>query len=217
MLTLYYHPLASYCWKALIALYEHGAAFEKRLIDLGDAAHRAELSAVWPLCKFPVLRDGERVVVESSIIIEYLDHYHPGAGTVLPRGCDAALEARRWDRLADNYVQAPMQEIVFDRLRGGTGEVSGAHTMLTTAYGLVEQQLASSPWLAGGDFSIADCAAAPALFYAATVQPFAERYPRLSAYFDRLVERPSVRRTLEEARPYFESYPFEGSIAARFR
>lgn len=217
MITLYYHPLASYCWKALIALYENGTPFEKRVIDLGDGAHRAELSALWPLCKFPLLRDEDRVVAESSIIVEYLDRHHPGARALLPQDADAVLEVRLWDRLFDNYVHTPMQEIVLDRLRGAQGDVSGAHATLATAYEMVEKQLASSPWIVGDEFSLADCAAVPALFYAVTLQPFPEPCARLRAYFDRLVERPSVRRTLDEARPYFELYPFQSAIAPRFR
>ncbi len=217
MPTLYYHPLASYCWKVLIALYELGTPFEKRLIDLGDAAHRAELSALWPLCRFPVLRDGDRVVGESSIIIEYLDRHHPGPRSLLPQDADAALEVRLWDRLFDNYVQTPMQEIVRDHLRGTKGDPSRAHATLATVYELADQQLASSTWIAGDELSLADCSAAPALFYAVTLLPFPAHFTRLGAYFERLVERPSVRRTIDEARPTFKNYPFAEGIAARFR
>ena len=217
MLTLYYHPLASYCWKVLIALYENGTPFEKRVVDLGDAAQRAELSALWPLCKFPVLRDEDRVVAESSIIVEYLDRHHPGPRLLLPHDVDAVLDIRLWDRLFDNYVQTPMQEIVLDRLRGAHGDMSRAHATLATAYELADKQLASSQWIVGDEFSVADCAAVPALFYAVTLQPFPAHCTRLSAYFDRLVERPSVRRTLEEAKPYFKDYPFASAIAPRFR
>lgn len=217
MLTLYYHPLASYCWKVLVALYENGTPFEKRLIDLGDAAQRAELSALWPLCRFPVLRDEERVVAESSIIVEYLERHHPGPRALLPDDLDVVLDVRLWDRLFDNYVQTPMQEIVLDRLRGAQGDLSGAHATLARAYDAIEQQLASSPWIVGDDFSLADCAAVPALFYAVTLQPFPAHCTRLRAYFDRLVERPSVRRTLDEAKPYFKDYPFASAIAPRFR
>ena len=217
MLTLYYHPLASYCWKVLIALYEHGVAFERRIIDLDDAADSAELSALWPLGRFPVLRDGERVLAESSILVEYLDHHYAGGGALIPPAFEAALTARLWDRLIDNYVQNPMQGIVLGRLHGG--EVPRAHATLATAYQLIEAQLATSPssWIAGDVFSLADCAAAPALFYAVTVQPFPADCARLAAYFERLVERPSVRRAREEARPYFKDYPFASEIAARFR
>jgi glutathione S-transferase len=213
MLTLYYHPLASYCWKVLIALYEHGTPFEPRIIDLGDAVQRAELSALWPVCKFPVVRDGTRVVTESSIIIEYLDR----PARLFPKDAEAALDVRLWDRIFDNYVHSPMQEIVVDHFRGGHGDLSRAHATLTTAYDMIERQLASSPWIVGNDFSAADCAAAPALFYAVTLQPFPTHCLRLTSYLERLVERPSVRRTIEEAKPHFKDYPFESAIAARFR
>jgi glutathione S-transferase len=217
MLTLYYHPLASYCWKVLVALYEHGTPFEKRVVDLGDEVQRAELSALWPLCKFPVLRDRDRVVAESSIIVEYLERHHPGPRPLLPRDLDASLDARLWDRVFDNYVQTPMQEIVLDRLRGANADTSRAHATLTTAYEIAEKQLVGSPWMVGDAFSLADCAAVPALFYALTLQPFPEHCPLLSAYFDRLMARPSVQRTLDEARPYFKDYPFQSDIPIRFR
>lgn len=217
MLTLYYHPLASYCWKALIALYEYGAAFEKRLIDLADEAHRAELAALWPPCKFPVLRDGARVDAESSIIVERLDHLHPEGRPLFPADRDAALRVRLWDRLFDTQVQAPVQEIVLDRLRGGGGDLGRAHAALATTYRMAEAELASSTWMVGEEFTAADCAAAPALFYAATLLAIPGDCDRLRAYFERLVERPSVRRTLDEAKPYFRHYPFEREIPARFR
>lgn len=217
MLTLYCHPLASYCWKALIALYENGTPFVKQVVDLGDPSQRAELSALWPLCRFPVLRDKDRVVAESSIIVEYVDRQYPGQQSLFPRDAGAVLEVRLWDRLFDNYLQSPMQEVVFDSLRRANGDVSGAHATLATAYELIDRQLVTSPWIVGDAFSAADCAAAPALFYAVTLQPFPVHYTRLRAYFDRLVERPSVRRTLEEAKPFFKDYPFAKAIAARFR
>lgn len=215
MITLYYHPLASYCWKVLIALYELGAPFEKRLIDLGDPAHRAELAALWPPCKFPVLRVEGRAIAESSIIVEYLDRRCAGARSLFGEG-EAALEARLWDRIFDHYVQTPMQEIVLDRIRGGGGDVSGAHRTLTMAYEMADQRLAASSWIAGDEFGAADCAAAPALFYASTLQPFPSHCARLGAYFERLMDRPSVRRTIEEASPYFKDYPFASAIPRRF-
>ena len=216
-IRLYYHPLASYCWKVLIALHENGTRFERRIIDLGDAAHRAELSALWPLCKFPVLRADDRVVAESSVIVEYLDRHHTGRRSLFPEDADTALEVRLWDRVFDHYVQTPMQEIVLDQLRGVHGDLSGAYRTLTTAYEMADEQLASSPWIVGDEFSAADCAAAPALFYAVTLQPFPSHCTRLSAYFERLVERPSVRRTLEDAKPYFQDYPFVSAVPSRFR
>lgn len=216
-LTLHYHPLASYCWKVLVALYEHGTPFTPQIVDLGDAAQRDALVALWPLGKFPVVVDGARVVAESSIIVEYLDRHHPGPHPLLPADPDAALEARRWDRVMDSYVQAPMQEIVLDRLRGGRGDVSAAYATLATVYALVERQLGTSGWLVGDAFGFADCAAAPALFYATTLLPLPEACPRLRAYFERLVARPSVARTIDEARPSFASYPFASAIEPRFR
>lgn len=218
MTTLYYHPLASYCWKVLIALYELGTPFEKRLIDLGDPTQRAELSALWPLCKFPVLRVDGRVIVESSIIVEYVAlHHGETLGALFPPDAAGALDVRLWDRIVDNYVHAPMQELVLSRLQGSVADTSRARGTLVTAYELLEQQLSSGDWIVGNAFSAADCAAAPALFYALTIEPLPDRCSRLRDYFERLVERRSVKRTLDEARPYFASYPFERDIPARFR
>jgi glutathione S-transferase len=171
-LTLYYHPLASYCHKVMVALYEHGLDFEKRLINLGDEADRAELRAMWPLTKFPVLRDSRRGrdVAESSIIIEYLDHYDTGGRRLIPQDADAALEARLWDRFFDNHVQGPMQDIVSDRLSGVNSAMARERAALHTAYQMIEQRMAARQWMAGEAFSTADCAAAPALFYAATLE-----------------------------------------------
>jgi len=216
-LTLYYHPLASFCHKVLIALYEHDIAFDKRLIDLGDERDRHELQAVWPVGKFPVIRDGERVVPESSTIIEYLDHVHARAARLVPGDWEAALTVRSWDRHFDNYVQVPVQHIVLDRLRGAGADMANERALLVTSYAMIEQQLTGRTWIAGDDFSMADCAAAPALFYAATLVPFADGQVNLRAYFERLMARASVRRVLDEAKPYFAMYPFAEAIPARFR
>jgi glutathione S-transferase len=218
-LTLYYHPLASYCHKALIALYENSTAFEKRLIDLGDAQQRAELQALWPLGKFPVLHDPVRNhdVAEASIIIEYLDRFHPGERPLIPRDSDEALEVRLWDRIFDNYVQGPMQEIVSDRIRNASGDMSSARATLATVYDMTERQLAARSWIVGENFSMADCAAAPALFYASTLRPFPSAHVRLRNYFDRLMDRPSIQRVIDEAKPYFSFYPFASDIPDRFR
>ncbi|MFJ2709733.1 glutathione S-transferase family protein [Pseudomonas sp. NPDC087346] len=218
-LTLYYHPLSSYCHKVLIALYEHGTAFEKRLIDLSSDADRAELQALWPLVKFPLIRDHarQRNVPESSVIIEYLDHFHAGKHPLIPSDRDAALEVRLWDRFFDNHVQTPMQQIVSDRLHGKNGDVSSYRNALLTAYSILDRQLASRTWAAGERFSMADCSAAPALFYASTLVPFTDEHRHLSAYFERLVQRPSFQRVLEEAKPCFEFYPFAEAIPERFR
>lgn len=216
-LTLYYHPLASYCHKVLIALYEHDIAFEARIIDLGADQDRAELGALWPFCKFPVLRDHEhqRTLPESSIIIEYLDRF-AALQPMIPIGFDEALQVRLWDRIFDNYVHTPMQDIVLDTIRGAKGDMAGPRATIQTAYRLIDQQVASLPWAAGQSFSMADCAAAPALFYAHTLEAFPEQHVHLRAYFDKLMDRPSVQRVLAEARPYFSMYPFHSAIPARF-
>jgi glutathione S-transferase len=218
-LTLYYHPLSSYCHKVLVALYEHGVAFEPRLINLGDATDRARLQALWPLVKFPVLSDGERGnnVAESSVIIEYLDHYYPAAHRLVPEDFDAALAVRLWDRVFDNHVHAPMQQIVLDRILGNGADMSQQRAALLAAYALIDTQVATTTWAAGDAFSMADCAAAPALFYASTLQPFGPQCTHLVGYFERLMARPSVQRVLQEARPYFTMYPFAESIPERFR
>jgi glutathione S-transferase len=218
-LTLYYHPLASYCHKVLIALYENGVAFEPRIVDLADEADRAELRALWPIGKFPVIRDhaAKRDMPESSIIIEYLDRRFAGSRPLIPIDWEEALEVRLWDRFFDNYVQGPMQQIVGDRLRGADGNMTQERSTLDLAYGMVDRHMASRTWIAAPGFSMADCAAAPALFYAGTVQPFPENLGHLRSYFERLAARPSFRRVIEEAKPYFSFYPFADAIPARFR
>jgi glutathione S-transferase len=221
-LTLYFHPLASFCHKVLIALYENGTPFEGRIVDKLDEDSAAEFMVVWPVGKFPVLRDEARgrMIPETSIIIEYLDRHHRGPVPLLPDDPELALQARLWDRFFDLYVQVPMQKLVTD-LRRPDGQkdpqgVAEAKAALATAYDVIERQLETGPWAIGEAFSIADCAAAPGLFYAGTLVPFAASHPRTAAYFERLVARPSVVRTLREARPYFHFYPAHDAIPARF-
>lgn len=218
-LTLYYHPLSSYCHKVLIALYEHAIDFEKRLIDLSSDVDRAELKAVWPLGKFPVIRDHirQRDVAESSVIIEYLDRLYGGQQRLIPGDWDSALQVRFWDRFFDLHVQGPMQQIVADRLYASHGDLTPQRASLVTAYGMLERQLAGDNWAASADFSLADCAAAPALFYASTLVPFPDDHQHLSAYFERLTQRPSIQRVIDEARPWFDFYPFARDIPQRFR
>ena len=221
-LTLYYHPLASFCHKVLIALYENGCDFSAEIVDLADPDSSAEMLSFWPVGKFPVLRDArrQRTVPETSIIIEYLAQHHAGPVSLLPADVDAALEVRLWDRFFDLYVQVPMQKIVIDRLRPADQHdpfgVEEARANLRKAYALAERQLQGRTWAAGDAFSLADCAAAPALFYAGIVEPFAQEFPGLAAYFERLLLRPSVARTLREARPYFSMFPLRDAIPARF-
>jgi glutathione S-transferase len=211
---LYYHPLASFCWKPLIALYENGTPFEPVLVDLADARSAAAFSAVWPMLRFPVLRDDARgvTVAESTIVIEYLDAHFPGPVRFVPAEPDLAWQARMWDRVFDSYLQEPMQKIVTDVLRPAGGAdptgVAQARAQLRQAYDLIEAHMAGRRW-AAGDFGLADCAAAPALFYANTVEPFVASHPRLRAYLDRLQRRPSFAHVLKEAEPYFPMFPLD--------
>lgn len=218
-LTLYYHPLSSFCHKVLIALYENAVEFEKRIIDLANDADRAKLQALWPLVKFPVIRDHarQRNVAETTIIIEYLDRFYAGEHPLVPNDWDTALEVRLWDRICDHYLQTPLQQIVLDRMLDAHGDLTREHSTLRTTYGMLDRQMTSRIWLASADFSLADCAAAPALFYASTLEPFPDDYGHLKAYFERLTSRPSVQRVIDEARPWFSFYPFEEAIPARFR
>ncbi len=221
-LSLHSHPLASFCHKVLIALYENATPFEAVLVDLGSEASRAAFVNLWPLGKMPVLRDEarDRTVPETTIIIEYLDRYYPGEITFIPSDFDQALAVRLWDRFFDLHVQEPMQQIVGERLRGGgdPARVAQAEAALQKAYDMIEKQLGDHehPWIAAGGFTMADCAAAPALFYAETLVPFPER-PRLQGYYNRLVTRPSFARVLDEARPYFKFYPYRERLPARFQ
>jgi glutathione S-transferase len=218
-LTLYYHPLSSFCHKVLVALYENGTAFDRRIVNLADDKDRAELLAVSAFGKFPAIRDHvrKRDLAESSVVIEYLDHFFAGERPLIPREWEDAFQVRLWDRLFDNYLQVPMQQIVGDRMRGTKGDVTRERAMLDTAYGMIDRQMAAGPWIAGRNFSMADCAAAPALFYAGTAHPFPPGLLHLRAYFDRLMDRPSVQRVMEEAKPYFALYPLADAIPQRFR
>jgi glutathione S-transferase len=214
-LKLYFHPLASFCHKALIALYENDVAFEPVIVDLTDAASSAAFRAVWPMAKMPVLRDDarDRTVAESTIVVEYLDACYPGPTRFLPADPDRAWQTRMWDRFFDHYVQEPMQKIVTDRLRP-TGRndpygVAQAQTQLREAYALIESRMGANTWMMGDAFTLADCAAAPALFYANTVAPIGETHGKLRAYLSRLMARPSFARVLKEAEPYFRLFPME--------
>jgi glutathione S-transferase len=213
-LTLYYHPLASYCWKALIALYESELDFQRRLIDLSDERQRAELLALYPLGKFPVLVDHARstVVPESTIIIEYLTQQHPARTPLIAADPDLARETRTLDRFFDLYVHERMQKIVSDRLRPADQRdrygVEQAKSDLETSYAILDRQLAGRRWALGEQFSLADCAAAPALYYANRVVPLAN-HDVTAAYLARLHERPSFARVFEEAQPYLPNFPVE--------
>jgi glutathione S-transferase len=212
-LSLYFHPLASYCWKALIALYENETPFTPLTVDLGDPEQRAAFYRLAPLGKFPVLADDTngRIVPESTIIIEYLAARYPGRTALIPRDFDVALEARAMDRFFDQHVHEPMQKHVSDKLRPAAERdphgVAQAHAQLEKGYAILEGSLAARTWAAGEDFSLADCAAAPALYYANLVHPLTDAHPTVKAYLARLQQRPSFARVLTEAQPYFSMFP----------
>jgi glutathione S-transferase len=213
-LTLYFHPLASYCHKALIALYENDTPFTPHFVDLMDAEQNAAFKKIWPIGKFPVLRDetAGRTIPESTSIIEYLARHYAGPAKLVPDDAEAALETRAQDRFFDLHVHTPMQKIIVDRMRPagqndplGVEEAKGA---LHTALAIAEERMAERTWAAGEAFSMADCAAAPTLFYIdMVIAPLAERYANLAAYLARLTRRPSYARALEEAKPYFQYVP----------
>lgn len=210
-LTLYFHPLSSFCWKALIALYDAGVPFEPKVVNLGDPAERAAFEAVWPLAKFPVLRDEARgcTTPESTIIIDYLAQHYPAAAELIPADLDRARQVRLLDRLIDNYIHLPLQQVVNERLRPD-GErdpfgVEQARGNLRRGYDLVAPMIAG-PWAMGETFSLADCAALPALHYADYAVSLAG-WPALTDYLERLRARPSVARVLREAQPFFKYFP----------
>jgi glutathione S-transferase len=221
-LTLYSHPLASFCHKVLIALYENDVPFRAVTIDLGDPGAAAVLLARWPVGKIPVLHDGDRgqVVAETSIIIEYLQEHYPGAVPMLPDDPEALLDARLWDRFFDLYVSQPMQKIVTDRIRPeGSNDAFGvaeARRTLDTAYAMIDRRMADREWACGAAFGIADCSAVPGLFFASIVHPFAAGQENLAAYFERLLARPSIQRVLAEARPWFAMFPYRDAMPKRF-
>jgi glutathione S-transferase len=209
-LVLYQHPFAMYCWKPLIALYERDVPFTPDLVE----ADRSALAALWPPASIPVLVDDRVVVPESSIIVEHLDR-HGDAPPLIPTAPDEALQARLWDRVADSDVTTPVQRIVGDALRPPDAKdrhgVSQAHATLDLAYATLDRRLNGrdqAGWLAGDEFTLADCAAAPALHYADVVHPLdRDAHPALAAYFQRVLTRPSVARVVEEARPYRQLFP----------
>jgi glutathione S-transferase len=212
-LKLYFHPLASFCHKALIALYENDTPFEPVIVDLGNEAGRSAFLKLWPIGKFPVLRDDsrDRTVPESTVIIEYLQRYYPGRTQFIPADIETAWQTRLSDRFYDLYVHDPMQKIVGDRLRPDGAKdphgVEHARGRLETAYGMIEREMASRTWAVGDTFSLADCAAAPALFYANQVAPIGASHGHVADYLARLKARPSYARVLREAEPYFAMFP----------
>lgn len=213
-LTLYYHPLSSYCHKALIALYENEIAFEPVVVDLSSEVSSAPMRALWPVGKFPVLKDEKRghAIAESSVIIDYLDT-HYARRRLIPADADAAWQARMWDRFFDLYVMEKQGKLVEDNLRPAEARdphgVAKAREVIEKSYAIFEDRLGNNTWALGDDYSLADCAASPALFYASLAVPITDTTPKLKAYYERLVRRPSYLRALKEAEPFFHWVPMD--------
>ena len=210
-LQLYAHPFSSYCQKVTTALYENDTPFTLRMLGPDNPEAFAAFARLWPMKRMPVLVDGEQTVVEATVIIEHLDIHHPGPVRLIPEDARAALEVRGMDRFFDNYVMTPMQKIVLDCIRAEENRdplgVKEARAMLDTAYAWLDKRMGGREWAAGGTFSLADCAAAPSLFYADWVQPIAEACVNARAYRRRLLARPSFARAVDEARPYRPLFP----------
>lgn len=210
-LALYGHPFSSYTQKVLIALYENGTPFEFRCISPETPQHSAEWLRRWPLRKFPLLVDGERDIVETSIIIEYLQHVHPGPVRLLPADPMAALDVRFLDRFFDLHVMNDVQHAVAGALTGDAVKrqegLALAKEKLERAYAWLEGQLPGRTWAAGTEFTLADCAAAPSLFYADWTHRISESFPVLRAYRARLLARPSFARAVDEARSFRPLFP----------
>jgi glutathione S-transferase len=211
-LKLHYHPLSSYCWKAIIAFYENNTPFTPILVE--DAEGWGKVAALWPIKKFPLLEDVDRdvVVPEASIIIEYLGLHYPGEFLSVPVDGDTALEVRLMDRIFDNYVMNPMASIVADIIRPEEANkdpfgVTQSRERLATSYDLLEKRLSGRNWAAGDTFSLADCGAFPALYYANRLVPIGDDRPILSAYLSRLQSRPSIARIFAEAEPFLHMFP----------
>jgi glutathione S-transferase len=209
-LKFYGHPFSSYCQKAEIALYENGTPFELKMLSPDNPENGAEFAAMWPIGKFPVLVDGDTQVMEATSIIEYLAVEHPGPVSLIPADPKLAVKVRMMDRIFDNYVMTPQGKCVFDVIRSPENRdpagVADAKKLLETSYAWLDKQLAGHDWAVGNDFTLADCAAAPSLFYADWTHPIGEEFKTLKAYRARLLARPSFARAVDEARffrPYF--------------
>ncbi len=210
-LVLYAHPFSSYCQKVLIALHENAIPFEMRLLDFGDAQALQRFTELWPIRRMPVLVDDDRPVMESSVIIEHLDLNHARHVRMVPPDPREALDVRFVDRFFDQYVMTPMQRIVADSMRPADARDersrADAHALLDTAYAWLDRRMSGREWACASGFGLADCAAAPSLFYADWVHPIGEAAANLRAYRRRLLARPSFARVVDAARPYRSLFP----------
>ena len=177
----------------------------------GYAAALGRVAGRWPLRKFPLLVDGERNVVETSIIIEYLQLVHPGSVRLLPADPMSTLDVRFLDRFFDLHVMTAAEHAVHGALTGVPVQRQEgmllAAKKLELAYAWLEGHLAGRTWAAGREFTMADCAAAPSLFYADWTHQIPEKYSLLRAYRARLLARPSFARAVEEARYFRPNFP----------
>ncbi|ANN70685.1 glutathione S-transferase family protein [Bordetella bronchialis] len=210
-LQLYFHPFSSYCQKVLIPLYDNGIPFESRIVEGPDSPAGRELAERWPMKRFPMLVDGDRTVMEATCIVEYLDLVHPGPARMIPADPAEALETRFMDRFFENYIATPVQQIVFNEMRPEAARdpygVRNWRGMLDTAYAWLDRKMADRTWAAGDRFSLADCGAAPHLFYADWTHPIPAACGNVRAYRARLLEHPSFARAVDDARPYRAWFP----------
>lgn len=210
-IQLFGHPFSSYTQKALIALYENNTPFQYRVLTPDDPETMAEFAARWPLQRFPIVVDGQREILEASIVIEYLELHYPGPVRLIPVDADAALEVRMMDRFFDNYISGPLQKMVFNSLRPEADRdsfgVDEARAMMDKSYAWLDQIMAERTWAAGDTFSLADCSAAPALFYADWAHPIPDALVHLKNYRARLLARSSFARAVDEGRPYRSYFP----------
>ena len=209
-IELFAHPFSSYCQKAIIALHEHGVDWTLRMIEPGSEWN-TEWEAIWPIRRFPVLREGGRVVPEASAIIEHLHARHRTTTPLIPDDPDDAVEVRMLDRFFDHYVSDPQARIVVNALRreDQRDPLAGqeAQELLDRAYAWLDARMAGRTWAVGEAFSMADCAAAPSLFYADWTHPIGDRFANVSAYRARMLRRPSIARAVDAARPYRQLFP----------
>ena len=210
-MQLYGHPFSSYTQKALTALYEKDTPFEFLDLSPDNPEVHAEFARRWPIRKFPLLVDDDRQVTEATCIIEHLDVHHPGPARLIPADADAAVDVRVLDRFFDNYVSTPQQRVVYNQLRPGADRdpngVKEARALLDTAYAWLDGHMAAREWAAGDTFTLADCAAAPALFYADWTHAIGERFLNVHAYRARLLQRPSFARCVDGGRPHRHLFP----------
>jgi glutathione S-transferase len=210
-LQLFGHPFSSYTQKALIAFYENDTPFEFRMLSSDEPENGAEFARLWPIQRFPILVDGDRTILEATTIIEYLEAHHPGRTVLIPRDPAEAVEVRMMDRVFDNYVMTPQGGIVFNAIRQEKDRdpygVEQNRKMLETAYAWLDQRMTGRSWAVGDSFTLADCAAAPSLFYADWTHRIDPKFGALLAYRQRLLAHPSVVRAVDGGRPYRHFFP----------